>query len=116
MKFETEFNIRDEVFVIHNNVVQRAIITKIRFPEPSLVCKSYDNRSIICFVWPQCLGSLPESKSWACEQSVQKAVYEIGHDIDDLLKKTKENAKNNGLTRENYEKGRGIRLFKSRNA
>lgn len=116
MEFKTEFNIGDEVFVIHNNVVQKAIITKIRFPEPSLVYKSYDNRRIICFVWPQCFGPLPESKSWACEQSVQKAVYEIGHDIDDLLSKLKENAKNNGLTCESNEKNRCIRFLKSRNA
>lgn len=99
MKFETEFNVEDNVFVIHNNVIQKAIVTKITFPEPSLVYNSYNDNWISIYVWPQSQGEMPESKSDACQISVCKRPLEVGKSINDLLDKIKKNAEYNGLTK-----------------
>lgn len=100
MKFETEFNIGDEIFVIYENVIQKGKITQIEFPSPSLIYSNFDDKCITCSVWPQSFGSLPESHSWACKQSIKKKVCEIGRDMDDLCKKIQENAKHSGLIKQ----------------
>ena len=99
MKFETEFNIGDNVFVIYNDVIQKAIITKITFPEPSLVYNGYNNDCISIYVWPQSKGKMPESRSYTCQISVCKRPSEVGKNINDLLDKMKKNAQCNGLTK-----------------
>lgn len=99
MKFETEFSVGQTVFVIYNDVIQKALITKIVFPEPSLIFNCYKNSDINIYVWPRSQGQLPESNSYACQISICKRIFEVGNSIDDLLSKLKENAKSSGLTK-----------------
>ena len=114
MKFETEFSIGQTVFVIYDNVIQSAIITKITFPEPSLIYNSYNDNSIICHVWPKSKGERPESLSSTCQLSIMKSVDEIGNSIDDLLDKMKKNSNCSGLITQKNEKNRSIWFFKSK--
>ena len=99
MKFETEFNVGQTVFVVHNDVIQKALVTQIVFPKPSLILDCYKDNDINIYVWPRSQGKLPESRSYACQISICKRVSEVGNSIDDLLSKLKENAKSNGLTK-----------------
>lgn len=99
MKFESRFNVGDEVFVIQDNIIQKATVTKIKFPEPSLVFDSYDNNQILYYVWPQSFGKLPKSKSDACAGSIGRYENKVGYDMNDLCERMKENAKDSGLTK-----------------
>lgn len=89
MKFETEFNIGDEIILIHNDVFEKGIITKIKFPEPSIVYNNFDDNNIIYYIWPSSFGRLPESLDLACKNAITKRPYEIGSNLDNLLEKIK---------------------------
>lgn len=89
MKFETEFNIGDEIILIHNDMFEKGTITKIKFPEPSMVYNNFDDNSITYYIWPSSFGPLPESLDAACRNAITKSPYEIDSNLDNLFEKIK---------------------------
>ena len=87
MKFETEFNIGDEIILIYKDMLEKGTITKIKFPEPSMVYNNFDDNDITYYIWPSSFGPLPESLDMAWRNAITKRPYEISSDLDGLFEK-----------------------------
>ena len=91
MKFESEFNIRDEVYAFINNTPTKCIVRKIEFPIPSVWYDGQTNDSILYYLAPcKDLGSnvygggIIDTKKY--QREVGKTVTDLCHKIAKLYK------------------------------
>ena len=85
MKFESEFNVRDEVYAFINNVPTKCIVRKVEFPTLTIWYAGHTNDCILYHLAP--CKDLEDSVFNGCVIDTLKYEREVGKTIEELCNK-----------------------------
>lgn len=91
MKFESQFNIREEVYAFIDNIPTKCIVRRIEFPTPSIWFHNQDNGCILYHLAPckdlggDLFSHIKDTLKY--EREVGKTIEELCNKIAQLYKK-----------------------------